>query len=142
MGTLASELRPIAATLAACPRVYVDANVPLGVVTFMRQRLRWDVLFVLEDPALRRASDRTHFAKARELGRTLVTLDADFLDDRRFPLAESAGVLVLSAADERALTRILRHVDHEFFARHPESALPLQGQKVRLSIEAVAPAAR
>ena len=37
MGTLASELRPIAEELSGAPRVYVDANMPAGVVSFMRQ---------------------------------------------------------------------------------------------------------
>ena len=51
----------------------------------MRHELGWDVLFVLEEPELRRASDRDHFGRALELGRTLITLDHDFFDDRRFP---------------------------------------------------------
>ena len=85
MGTLASELQPIAADLASAPRVYVDANVPAGVVTFMRHDLRWDVLFVLEHDDLRRARDIEHFHRALDFGRTIVTLDHDFFDDRRFP---------------------------------------------------------
>ena len=64
MGSLASELRPIASELSAAPRVYVDANVPWGAVDFMRHDLRWDVLFVLEEPAFRRASDLEHFHRA------------------------------------------------------------------------------
>src|SRR5689334_23013560 len=111
MRTLASELRPVAAALTDSPRVYVDANVPVGIVDAMRRELEWDVLFVLEDPAIRRASDRDHFSRALDLGRTIVTLDRDFLDDRRFPLDLSPGLLVCSAPDERALLRILRHVD-------------------------------
>src|SRR5205823_1714139 len=103
VGSLPSELRPIVAELAGAPRVYVDANVPLGVVGFMRHVLHWDVLFVLEDPQLRRASDREHFRLARELARTLITLDHDFFDARRFPLAESPGVVVCTAPDEAAL---------------------------------------
>jgi hypothetical protein len=41
MGTLASELRPIAADLAARPRVYADANLPAGLVDSLRQDLDW-----------------------------------------------------------------------------------------------------
>ena len=37
------------------PRVYADANIPAGLVAHMRAALGWDVLFVLEDEALRRA---------------------------------------------------------------------------------------
>ena len=49
MGTLSSELAPHAERLTARPRIYADANVPAGLVNYMRVRLRWDVLFVLED---------------------------------------------------------------------------------------------
>ena len=91
MGTLWAELGSVADAVAAGPRVYADANVPAGLVAFMRQRLGWDVLFVLEQPDLRRARDTEHFRLARQLRRTLVTLDRDYLDDRRFPAAATAG---------------------------------------------------
>ena len=73
MGTLSSELAPHAERLTPRPRIYADANVPAGLVAYMRQRLHWDVLFVIEDDDLRRASDVTHFRLAHQLRRTLVT---------------------------------------------------------------------
>ena len=91
MGTLSSELGPIVERHADAPRVYADANVPLGLVRFMRQVLCWDVFFVLEHSDLRRAADAEHFRVAREMRRTLVTLDRDFTDPRRFPPARAAG---------------------------------------------------
>src|SRR6185369_16973682 len=72
MGTLASELGPHVERLTGQPRVYVDANVPTGLVSFMRNRLQWDVLFVMEHEDLRRASDDAHFRLARQLRRTLI----------------------------------------------------------------------
>ena len=33
--------------------MYADANIPNGVVEYMRARLRWDVFFVLEHDDLR-----------------------------------------------------------------------------------------
>ena len=111
MRTLTDQLVPIAANLAAVPRVYADANLPAGVVSFMRHDLGWDVLFVLEDDRLRRASDEEHFRLALEFGRTLITLDYDFWDERRFPMASSPGVIVCSAPDEPGLMRLLRHAD-------------------------------
>ena len=48
MGTLASELGPHVGSLSDQPRVYVDANLPARLVGFMRDALRWDVLFVIE----------------------------------------------------------------------------------------------
>ena len=72
MGTLASELGGYAEQVSGQPRVYVDANVPAGLVSFMRQVLRWDVLFVLEHEELRRAPDGEHYRLARQLRRTLI----------------------------------------------------------------------
>ena len=101
MGNLASELGAIAEGLTEAPRVYCDANLPIGLIRFMRDRLRWDVFFVMEEEDLRRASDIEHFRMAAQLRRTLLTLDHDYLDDALFPLAECGGVLVLSAPASR-----------------------------------------
>src|SRR5919107_6362137 len=111
MGTLSSELNPFAAKLAQEPRIYADANIPTGVVSFMRNRLRWDVLFVLEHDDLRRARDIEHYRLARQLGRTLVTLDRDYIDDEGFPPAEGAGVIVVFAPDEPRLRLLLAEID-------------------------------
>ena len=132
MGSLSSELRPIAAELAGAPRVYVDANIPWGVVAFMRQVLRWDVLFVLEDPDLRRARDLEHFHRARDLGRTLITLDHDFADEQRFPSISSPGVVMLSAPDEDGLKRLLKKLD-EHLRADPSAELPLRGRTIELT---------
>ncbi len=133
MGTLFSELRPIAIELSAAPRVYVDANVPLGVVTEMRHELGWDVLFVLEHDDLRRAPDLEHFRRALDLGRTLITLDHDFFDDRRFPPASSPGVVICSAPDEAALLRLLFHLDQHVLRAAAAGDLPLRGQKIEMT---------
>jgi Domain of unknown function (DUF5615) len=138
MGTLASELGPHAERLSSRPRVYADANVPAGLVGFMRDRLQWDVLFVLEHDELRRARDIEHYRLARQLRRTLVTLDRDYLNDRRFPPAEGAGVVVISAPHERGLARLLGRIDRALFRAAPVEAgtvvggsgLPLEGRKL------------
>lgn len=134
MGTLWSELAPIANDGADAPRIYVDANVPAGVVSFMRIALGWDVLFVVEHEDLRRAHDIEHFRLARQLGRTLITMDRDYLDDRRFPPSQSAGVLVLSAPNERGLERLLERVNIHLFRDTARSlvALPLDGAKLQV----------
>ena len=134
MRTLSSELSAYAGDAAERPRVYADANIPNGVVEFMRVDLQWDVFFVLEHDDLRRAPDLHHFRFARELGRTLVTLDHDYLDDRRFPPDESAGVMVLSAPDERWLRRLLRRMDETMFRPEGASHLPLDHRKIRWDI--------
>ena len=138
MGTLSEELGPVAERLVARPRIYADANVPSGIVAHMRVRLRWDVLFVLEQADLRRAPDVKHYQLAHQLRRTLVTLDRDYLDDRRFPLECCGGVLVVQAPDERQLSGLLDRIDRAIF--HPDDseaavALPLAGRKLQLNTE-------
>jgi len=132
VGTLSSELSPIVERTAGQPRVYADANIPTGAVAFMREKLGWDVFFVLEDAAMRRARDVEHFRLARQLGRTLVTLDRDYLDDRVFPPAEGAGVVVFSAPDERWLQRLLKRIDREAF--QTGMALPFAGRTIECHI--------
>src|SRR6476620_7827364 len=117
MGTLASELGPFAEDIAQRPRVYVDANLPAGLVRFMRSRLLWDVLFVIEEDSLRRARDIEHFRLAAQLRRTLVTLDQDFLDGDRFPPAVCGGIIVLSAPHEEQFQRLLQLVDRVLFPK-------------------------
>lgn len=130
MGTLASELRPLADEFAD-PRIYADANIPIGVVSFMRTELRWDVFFVMEHDELRRARDTEHYRLARQLARTLLTLDRDYEDDRLFPPEAGAGVIVLSAPDERRLCWLLQRADRELFRAAGAPSLPLEGRKVR-----------
>ena len=134
MGTLSSELGPIVERVAGQPRVYADANLPNGVIAFMRERLGWDVLFVVEHDDLRRARDIEHFRLARQLGRTLVTLDRDYLDDRLFPPEEGAGVIVFSAPDEVRLRTLLKDADRTVFRAEGAGALPLEGRKIHWQI--------
>jgi hypothetical protein len=139
MDTLASRLGGIIEGLTDAPRVYCDANLPAGLVRFMRERLRWDVFFVMEEDDLRRASDIEHFRMAAQLRRTLLTLDNDYLDDARFPPREGGGVIVLSAPHEEQFERLLTHVDRVLF--HPAAdmvksveatRLPLLGRKLHV----------
>ena len=130
MGTLSSELAPFAARAAGDPRVYADANIPAGIVDFMRHRLKWDVFFVMEHEELRRARDIEHYRMARQLGRTLLTQDRDYVDDRLFPPDEGAGVIVCSAPDEVRLRRLLADVDRTIFRAAGAAPLPLEGRKV------------
>jgi hypothetical protein len=133
MQTLASELRRTLPAAGAAPHVYVDANMPSGLVSAMRHALGWDVLFVLEDAALRRASDSEHFLRALDLGRTLITLDHDFLDPARFPPPLSPGVIVCSAPDEPGLRHILDYIDRVWLKGTGAGDLPLRGRTIEIT---------
>lgn len=131
MGTLSTELAPLTERLSPRPRIYADANVPAGLVAYMRTALEWDVLFVLEDAELRRAPDLRHYRLAQQLRRTLITLDRDYLDDRRFPPSEGGGVLVIHAPDERQLYQLLARLNRQLFAVTADTpSLPLEGRKL------------
>jgi len=133
MGTLSSELAAHAERLSPQPRIYADANVPAGLVAYMRQSLGWDVLFVIEVDDLRRAPDLRHYRLAQQLRRTLVTLDRDYLDDRTFPPAEGSGVLVITAPNEREFCGLLSRVDRSLFRGASDEVtdpLPLAGRKL------------
>ena len=136
MGTFSTELAPHAQRLSARPRIYADANVPAGLVTYMRVRLQWDVLFVVEEDTLRRAPDLKHYRLAQQLRRTLVTMDRDYLDDKRFPPDEGSGVLVINAPDEQQLTLLLERIDRALFADNAAVRpipLPLAGRKMQVN---------
>jgi len=130
MGTLASELGEFADQVTEAPRVYADANLPAGLVRFMRDQLKWDVFFVMEDEALRRASDTAHFRLAGQMRRTLLTLDRDYLDDVLFPRCACAGVVVLSAPREEQFQRLLQQLDRVLFQGGPH--MPLWGRKLHV----------
>lgn len=150
MGTLSSELGSHATRLSPRPRIYADANVPAPLVAHMRRELDWDVLWVIEEDELRRASDIRHYRLAQQLRRTLVTMDRDYLDDKRFPPAEGGGVLVIQAPNERELLALVERIDRALFPRgvaaDPEhadtesgaggaSALPLAGKKLHVQTD-------
>ncbi len=133
MGTFASELGPCVDAALGKPRVYVDANMPAGVVRFMRERLSWDVVYVMEHEDQRRASDIAHYRLARELHRTLITIDRDFLDERRFPTSESGGVIVVQAPDEKNLVKVLSRINGVYFGSGAVTGKPpLAGQKIEI----------
>ena len=137
MGSLASELGPHVERGAGQPRIYADANLPVGIVSFMRHELKWDVFFVLEHDDLRRARDTEHYRLARQLRRTLVSLDRDYFDDKQFPHEQSGGVLVMSAPDEDRLRVLLVQANQILFSA--EQPTSLSGRKLRWDYGADAP---
>src|SRR3954470_14309920 len=130
MGTLSTGMIPYLGGIAGQPRIYADANLPLGIVEFMRIRLQWDVLFVMEHEELRRARDIEHYRLGGELGRAIVTPAPHYHDDRQFPPAEGAGVIVLWAPDEQRLRSLLKQADRTGFRAQGAAPLPREGRKI------------
>jgi predicted nuclease of predicted toxin-antitoxin system len=114
-------------------RIYADNHIERDVVEHLR-RSDMDVLWIAEDPELRRQQDdRFHYRKAKQLGRYLLTRDQDFWDNKKHPLAASPGVLIVSCGDvdiASYLPVLLRKVIHE---TNPfGEPLKLDGLKVRM----------
>lgn len=84
-------------------RFLLDESVDPFVGQFLR-RHRWNVLDVAH-AGIAGQPDENVLALAYREGRVLLTHDADFLDERRFPYSRSAGIVVLPGAegDRRAL---------------------------------------
>ena len=99
-GTLASELGDHVDRTHVQPRVYVDANVPAAAGGVHAPDAGVDCGSCWSTTTSD-ARDGEHYRLAKQLRRTLISLDRDYLDDRRFPLAESGGVIVLMAPEER-----------------------------------------
>ncbi|SVA20801.1 uncharacterized protein METZ01_LOCUS73655 [marine metagenome] len=142
MGTLSSEFKSCLHAITEQPRIYADANVTASLVAFMRDRLRWDVFFVIEHDDLRRASDQEHYRVARGLLRTLITFERDFLEDKKFPPSEGGGVVVISWPDQRTLRHLLRSLDRNIFGGPMQnerrkvlsmSTIPLEVRKLNVS---------
>ena len=102
---------------------------PAGLVRFMRERLKWDVLFVMEEDELRRAADIDPLPPGGQLRRTLVTLDRDYLDDTLFP-CESGRRRGAERAARGAVPAAFGAADVVLFRNG--SLLPLSGRKLHL----------
>jgi predicted nuclease of predicted toxin-antitoxin system len=88
-------------------RFLIDKNVDREVADVLR-RLRWNA-YHAEESGLGTHEDEDIYAYARGERRVLLTHDPDFLDDRRFPLRLSPGVIVLpgGSGERSALIRAL-----------------------------------
>jgi hypothetical protein len=71
----------------------LDANMETWAAYVMRYK-KFDV-WECDRARVRYSDDQAVFAAAWKLGRLLVTHDQDFLDDRHFPFARCAGLLVV-----------------------------------------------
>src|SRR5689334_14977880 len=118
-------------------RIYADNNIEKEIIDHLRDEAKMDVLWVRDDPGLRRQQDDPfHYQKARELGRYLLTHDEDFWDDRRYTLQTCPGLIILPENDEgmaKYLPRLLRNLIRD--TNPTDEALYLNGTKTRITWE-------
>jgi predicted nuclease of predicted toxin-antitoxin system len=114
-------------------RLYADNDIEREIIDQLR-RSGMDVLWISEDPQLRRQQDdRFHYQKAKQLKRYLLTRDNDFWDDRKHSLVASPGVLIVPAT-ETDVAKLLHIVFRKLIddANPLGEALILDGIKVRM----------
>jgi predicted nuclease of predicted toxin-antitoxin system len=80
-------------------RFYADNNIESHIIDHLRGA-DFDVLAVSGRPGAQNSGDGFHYEQARQLDRYLLTHDDDFWDDRRFPLRQSPGVVILPKDEE------------------------------------------
>ena len=92
-------------------RFYCDHNVEPAIVEVLRH-LNYDVESA-RDIAAEQQPDEFHYRRAFKSKRILITLDKDFLDNVRFPLSQTRGVIILNidTADTGKIARALEVVD-------------------------------
>jgi predicted nuclease of predicted toxin-antitoxin system len=86
-----------------------------------------------------RASDKQLWNEARHTRAILVTADMDFWDDRKFPLAQSPGVIIVSgrSADDKLYSLTLAMVEWDIVENWRRVPFFLDGSKLKSSREEV-----
>lgn len=120
-------------------RLYADNNIEKEIVEHLREHTDMDVLWVCDDPKLRREQDDSfQYQKARELERYLITHDEDFLNDTQFPLQRSPGIIVIpknAKSLAKYFPQLLRKLMDDY--NPTDEPLYLAEIKVRLSWEGI-----
>jgi len=116
-------------------RFYADNNIEKEIVSFLR-RSDIDVLWIAEEPQLQRQQDdEFHYSRARDMKRFLLTRDLDFWNDRRFPLKESPGLVILGSDDmeiSKYLPLLLRKLIYDY---NPEGG-PIYIERMKFKLDA------
>lgn len=103
--------------------LYFDHNFPRNVVDYMRSVRRLARLFRMRSAAelgLGSREDPFHFNYCGRNSYVLVTLDGDFMDDRKYPLAKQPGVIyVVAGRNDVAVIAGCLITVAQFLARFP-----------------------
>jgi len=110
------------------PRLYFDEQLPISIVERLQQQHsgKFNVVHAISSGNSGR-EDQFHYEFARRTHRILVSRDSHYLDDRKFPLHMSPGVVVIDVSppnEDEKLTRVLWHfldfmrtAGHQYAAR-------------------------
>lgn len=78
------------------PKIFVDSSVPRECVEYMRSVLKWDVVQFVEHLSSSGVTlESAVYERARTDNRIFLTKNLNYLNDERFPLRLSPGIIVL-----------------------------------------------
>lgn len=72
-------------------RIFIDRNIPYEAVKELEKVKNFKIMGIAESDE----EDRLIFDKARKLKAAIITKDEDFWNDRKFPLKQSPGILIV-----------------------------------------------
>lgn len=122
-------------------RLYFDENFPMRILLELKNERKWrskcHIISAL-DRGNRGRDDGFHynFCKLNKL--TLVTLDADFMDDNRYPILDMSGVILINAGSnniEKIRLSLLIFLD--FILAMPYPKIIIGDGKFQISPEGV-----
>ena len=74
-------------------KLYADENIPLGTTRFLKKK--FNTKHAVIDYSFSGRPDSFHYQESFSQNRILLTADQDFLDNRKFPLRKTKGVIIL-----------------------------------------------
>jgi hypothetical protein len=78
------------------PKIFADSSLPPECVDYMRSVLRWDVIQLRDaSPSPGSALESAVYERARLDNSIFLTMNLDYLNDDRFPLRLSPGIIVI-----------------------------------------------
>ena len=87
-------------------RLYFDENFPQDVVEVLKADSNWKrkcKIYSAYDQGFENKDDKFHFEYCRKNDLVLVTLDKDFMDDRKYPFSKIPGIVrVVSKRNDSA----------------------------------------
>jgi len=114
-------------------KLYADASVPVPIIKELRGA-KIPVQSALEE-GLSNLDDQAIIATAKKQGKVLLTMDADFWDDREFPLHQAHGIIFVdvSPSDIEGILAAVGLLYRCFAERYPLDWW--QGMKARATPE-------
>jgi predicted nuclease of predicted toxin-antitoxin system len=77
-------------------RLYFDENFPQDVIGAMKTDANWKrkcKILSAYDHGFEKKNDKFHFEYCKKNDLVLVTLDKDFMDDRKYPISNTPGIV-------------------------------------------------